>query len=289
MKKGASKQLWFLMGAVILTIILFFILFSEYLFINQALTFENNKREKLRVVFLDIGQGDSSFIKTPAGKIILIDGGPDNLVLHRLGERMAFYERKIEAIIVSHWHDDHIVGLIEILKRYRVKHLIFAANLENSFLAKQLLEEATKRKVKIISINSFSSFNLQDQCEILLLNPLTLKVKENSNNSLIAKLNCADLSFLFSGDNEEGVEKALLQSSFDLRASIFKASHHGSKTSNKIDFLKEVNPEVVVISVGANNRFNHPASETLQNIEVLGLDVLRTDESGSLEFSANIK
>lgn len=284
MQKKTIRQISSLITRVVSLIILFFCLFIGYLLVVQNISSKKNISEKLQVAFLDVGQGDASFIRIPTNKIILIDGGPDNLVLYRLAERMAFYERKIEAIIISHFHDDHIIGLIEILRRYKVKQIIFASNLESSSLAQLLFEEATKRKTKIISLNSSSSFNLGSQCEAILFNPLILKVKENGNNSLLTKLDCVDFRVLFSGDNEKEVEKMLLDIKFDLEADIFKASHHGSKTSNNIDFLKAVNPEIIVISVGADNRFNHPAPETLKTATDLEMRVFRTDENGSLDF-----
>jgi len=288
-KKKIIKKWTYLLIKTFWLVILVLILLSSYSAISKWFSIYQDKKEKLFISFLDVGQGDASFIRTPSGKLIIIDGGPDNLVLYRLGEQMAFYERNIEAVIISHWHDDHVLGLIEILKRYQVKQLIFATGIENSSFTQPIFEEAVKNKTKIITISTTAKLNLDNQCEFLFLNPLSLKVKENSNNSLLAKLNCVNFSILFSGDNEKEVENVLLQSVFDLKANIFKASHHGSKTSNQSEFLKAINPKIMAISVGANNRFNHPSPEILEIAKELRIAVLRTDEQGSLVFSANIK
>jgi len=288
MNKKIFRKIVSLLNKIIWSGVLLMILLVIFPLIIEQFAIQKNKKEKLFVSFFDVGQGDASFIRSSKGKIILIDGGPDNLILYRLGEQMAFYERKIEAIIISHWHDDHIIGLLEVLRRYQVRYLILAANLENSLFTPLLFEEAAKNKTKVISISSSLKLNLNNQCELFFLNPLSLEVKENSNNSLLTKLNCLNFRVLFSGDNEKEVENALLQSSFDLSADIFKASHHGSKTSNQEEFLKAVNPKIMVISVGINNRFNHPAPETLKIAEKLKIEVFRTDESGNLVFSANI-
>jgi len=288
MNKKIFRKIVSLLNKIIWPGVLLMILLIIFPLIIEQFTIQKNRKEKLFVSFFDVGQGDASFIRTSKGKIFLIDGGPDNLVLYRLGEQMAFYERKIEAIIISHWHDDHIIGLFEVLRRYQVRYLILATNLESSPFTPLVLEAAAKNKIKIINISSSLKLNLDNQCELFFLNPLSLEVKENSNNSLLTKLNCLNFRVLFSGDNEKEVENALLQSSFDLSADIFKASHHGSKTSNQEEFLKIVNPKIMIISAGINNRFNHPALETLKTATELKIEVFRTDESGNLVFSANI-
>ena len=288
MNKKIFRKIVSLLNKIIWPGVLLMILLIIFPLIIEQFTIQKNRKEKLFVSFFDVGQGDASFIRTSKGKIFLIDGGPDNLVLYRLGEQMAFYERKIEAIIISHWHDDHIIGLLEVLRRYQVRYLILATNLESSPFTPLVLEAAAKNKIKIINISSSLKLNLDNQCELFFLNPLSLEVKENSNNSLLTKLNCLNFRVLFSGDNEKEVENALLQSSFDLSADIFKASHHGSKTSNQEEFLKIVNPKIMIISAGINNRFNHPALETLKTATELKIEVFRTDKSGNLVFSANI-
>jgi len=272
------------LSKIFLLIVFIIFLFIGRFFIIQSFNFKATNEKILQVSFLDVGQGDAAFIKTPKGKIILIDGGPDNLVLWRLGEKMSFYERGIEAIIISHFHDDHVLGLIEILRRYRVTFLIFGPELESSLLINLLVLEAEKNKTEIIKISSLGNLSLDSGCEIFLFNPLSLEIKKNDNNSLLTKLSCGETKFLFSGDNEEEVERALLLSPLDLSANVFKASHHGSKTSNKVEFLRTINPEIMAISAGKNNRFNHPALETLKNAAELEIEVLRTDERGNLDF-----
>lgn len=276
MKKLYKKYFLIFAAACLFIFLLFFVLNKKILADNKY----------LEVFFLDIGQGDASILKLPGGNIILIDGGPNNLILKRLGEIFSFFKRDIKMIIVSHFHDDHIVGLIEVVKRYKVEHLFIGEGLEKNDLTKILLEEATKRKVEVHEIEGSVSLNvgINNDCKLYLLNPLFLGAKEDGNNSLIAKITCFDKGILFSGDNELEVESLLVRSNLGLAANIFKASHHGSKTSNSEDFLKIVNPRVVVISAGLNNRFNHPAIETLSTLFKLGIEVWRTDQSGTIHF-----
>lgn len=247
------------------------------------------QKKSLRVSFLDVGQGDSSLIQTANGKIILIDGGPDNLILSRLGERLPFYKKDLDLVVVSHFHDDHITGLIEILRRYKVGKIIYASDLESSSLSDLLFSVARENNITLVAISKQASLRLDNDCTLIFLNPLSLKIKKNENNSLITKLNCVSGKFLFSGDNEIGVEKALLASGLDIQADIFKASHHGSKTSNTYEFLKRVNPFKIIISVGLDNRFGHPSAEVLETINKLKIKVFRTDILGTIDIFSNIK
>ncbi|QQG52451.1 MAG: MBL fold metallo-hydrolase [Candidatus Falkowbacteria bacterium] len=246
-------------------------------------------RNCLRVSFMDVGQGDASLIQTPTGKNILIDGGPDNLVLHRLGEALPFYIRRLDYIIISHFHDDHIIGLVEILKRYRVDKIIFVSPDISSPAVDALQREIKKLNLSVINIIASANLRLDNYCSLFFINPASLNIKDNANNSLVAKLDCGNNKFLFAGDNESGAEAALVKSDFDLRADIFKASHHGSKTSNMENFLEAVSPQKIIISVGKTNRFGHPSPEVLDRVLGRGIDIWRTDIQGTSLILAEIR
>ena len=240
---------------------------------------------KLEVNFLDVGQGDAALIKTPAGRTILIDGGPDNKVLWRLGENLPFYRRRLDLVIFSHYHEDHVTGLIEILKRYRVKKIIYADNKSGvTATAAILIKEAQTKKIPIASINSQATLSLGDNCALVFLSPTALGVKIDPNNSLVVKLNCAGEKFLFVGDNSAVVEKALLTSGFALKADVLKAAHHGSNSASSAAFLQAVNPSLLAISVGADNKFGHPSPQTLERAAALDIDIKRTDQLGSVKI-----
>lgn len=239
---------------------------------------------KSQVIFLDIGQGDATLFKLPNRQIILIDGGPDNLILRRLGEELPFYIKKIDLIFVSHWHDDHVVGLIEVMRRFQIGAILYAADLTISHVGEILLEEARAQNIKIITVKNQGRLDFGDNCQFSFLNPLALNIKDNDNNSLIIKLNCNENKFLLAGDNEKAVEDALIKFNLDLKVDIFKASHHGSKTSNQKIFLEQVNPKFLLISAGFDNRFKHPSPEILKNAIELGINIWRTDLQGTARF-----
>lgn len=242
------------------------------------------QNDGMKAIFLDVGQGDASLIKTPGGQVILIDGGPDNKVLQGLGKNLPFYRRRIDFLVLSHYHDDHITGLIEIIKRYQVGTLIYQEKMPGSLLVSELLKIASQKKVRLLSLGSQANLPLGSNCDLNLLNPAVLGIKEDANNSLISRFDCEGQELLFAGDNNEKVEKALLNSGWSLKADIFKASHHGSNTSNSADFLEKVAPRLIVISVGADNRFGHPGRYFLERAAALGIPVKRTDIGGEISI-----
>ena len=270
-----SKRIWrfllFFSGLVLLLIIIFLIGFLI------------SKPGRIEIDYLNIGQGDAELIKTPSHKLILIDGGPDNLVLWQLGKSLAFYQKKIDYLILSHYHDDHLIGLIEIIKRYHVKNLIYSDK-RHSISLNNLLKTTKENGVKLIVLENFAKINLEAQCFLNILNPESLKIPDDQNNSLVAKLECKGNKFLFSGDNSLIVERALLNSNFNLKADVLKASHHGSNSANSEVFLKAVAPIDFVISDGLNNKFKHPSPIILERASAQGINIFRTDKQGTIRI-----
>lgn len=321
MKKNDFQNLFqksFLKLFLFLLSLLFLILF--FLFVCELLADRNFPA----VIFFDVGQGDAILLRNIGDKNILIDGGPDNLVIKKLGKFLPYFSRRLDLVVLSHYHDDHALGLIESRNRYKIGTLILAQGAKSGTIQDLLLglldergrDNKTKRKsemeggleterwvgtergtktkrddkMEVIYIETYAEYNL-DYCNLFFLNPRFLEIPENDNNSLITKLDCPDLDFLFSGDNEIEVEKALLGSKdflrglgIELQVDVFKASHHGSKTSNSYEFLELIAAKVFVISAGLNNRFNHPAQETLERVEKIGLPIKRTDINGDIVF-----
>lgn len=240
------------------------------------------------VVFFDVGQGDSALIRTPTGKNILIDAGADNLTLERLGEFLPYFSRRLDYVIVSHYHDDHIGALREIFRRFSVINFIYQTDGEIPKNFKELLLEISQTNgINLVALERDAQINFNANCKIYILNPLILSVPKDGNNSLILQLNCVNKKFLFSGDNELAVEKALLKSGLNLQSDVFKASHHGSKTSNSEEFLKMIDPDYIIISAGRNNRFNHPAEVVLERAQKANIKIKRTDLEGNIEFLLN--
>jgi len=250
-----------------------------YWVLPLALNFSNNNPV---VIFFDVGQGDSALIKTATGRLILIDGGPDNKILRHLGKYLPYFCRYLDLVVISHYHEDHIIGLVETLRRYRVDNLVVPINSEATTISEELFKQAKERKTKIITLSDYLQIDLESNCSLTLTNPDFLGAKSNGNNSIIAQFNCYGHRFLLSGDNEQAVERVLLANGLELGADVFKASHHGSITANSLNFLQAVNLIRMVISVGRDNKFNHPHSEIIKRAEELGIIVWRTDILGNI-------
>ncbi|MFA5754092.1 MAG: MBL fold metallo-hydrolase [Patescibacteria group bacterium] len=238
----------------------------------------------LEVIFFNVGQGDAALIKTPSRQTILIDGGPDNSVLRGLGKNLSFFRRRIDTIIVSHYHDDHITGLIEIINRYKVGKIIFPAESPTSEISTIFLSAAQDKKIPIIFLSASATLEFAAGCQLFLLNPDVFDIKPDDNDSLIARLDCHQKRFLFTGDSNSKVERALINSGLDWRADVLKASHHGSITANSEAFLRAVAPRLLIIPVGADNRFGHPSPVILDRAVSLGILVRRTDQDGEIRF-----
>jgi len=244
----------------------------------------SGKPDRLEINFLDVGQGDASLIKISNGLIILIDGGPDNTILKQLGNNLNFRQKKINLMIVSHFHDDHVTGLIEILNRYEVEKIIYQTDSPSSEIWEIFLATAQNKSISLITLDRGMQISLADNCLLDLLNPESLGIAEDENNSILVKLNCQGVTALFTGDNNEAVEKALLHSGWNIQSDILKISHHGSKTANSEAFLRQVNPQKAIISVGADNRFNHPSPEVIDRLSGLGIAIYRTDQQGNIKI-----
>ena len=245
---------------------------------------------KLHVVFFDVGEGDAVFIETPRGQQILVDGGPSpTTLISALGRRMPFWDRSIDLVILTHADEDHIAGLIPVLERYRVGQVLDSGYEHNHPMYERWLELIDEKGIPTRLARAGMRIGTGDGVELVVLHPgpelMEYTDADANNNSVVVRLVVGQVSFLFSGDIEEAAEGMLVASGQDLTSTVLKAPHHGSSTSSSAAFLNAVNPELVVISVGADNRFGHPAPQVLERLEEsVGEErILRTDENGAIE------
>jgi len=240
----------------------------------------------LKVYFFDIGQGDSIFIETPSGHQLLIDGGPGNTVLSKLGEVMPFYDKDIDVVVVSHPHADHIVGLINILNRYDVKNIVEAKESYNSSEFKAWQEAVKNENANNVEAVAGKVIDLGDGVTLTILHPFESVAGDNPKNPhddvVVAMLKYKDLEIILTGDMEIRVERRLIMEGYDLDSDVLKIGHHGSKSSSSVNWLTAVSPKQAVISVGRDNRYGHPHQEVLERLS--NTEILRTDEKGNIEI-----
>lgn len=277
-----NTRKFFLRLGTTLSILLIVVIFIDKSFIGTVVT---------KVYIFDVGQGDSILIRTAGGQNILLDGGPDKKVLKKIGRVLPFWDRQIDYLILSHPHDDHLLGLIEVLRRYQVKNIVRTTADAGTAVDKIFLNDIKTREI-IISDNK--SLSLQDNCRLDILYPSSLMLSVSSqadlnNTSLVAKLVCPFLSVLLTGDSGQAIEKELLANGFDLQADVIKIAHHGSETASSPEYLRAVGAKVALISVGLNNKYKHPSARIITRLEDLGINTYRTDRDGDLEILANNK
>jgi len=242
----------------------------------------------LEIVFFDIGQGDSIYIETPDGFQVLIDGGPDLKVLEKLGQEMAFYDRTIDLVVLSHPDSDHLFGLLEVLKRYEVKNILWTGIVKDTAEYKEWNILVQEEQANLIYASAGQEIVLQRDPLIVLkvLHPFeSLEGKEEkyvNDTSVVVKLIFAEGEVLLTGDISKRIERQLIGS--DIESDILKVAHHGSKSSTCLEFVEAVNPDIAVISVGENN-WGHPAKEVLQTLQQFGIQVLITKEIGDVRFA----
>ena len=242
----------------------------------------------LKVYFLDVGQGDAMFIEAPNGNQVLIDGGPDGKVLSELGKVMSFYDRDIDLVALSHPQEDHAAGLIEVLKKYDVKNILWAEGEYNSPIFGAWREAVKEESADEIDAVAGKTIDLGAGAILTILFPAASTagsfVKNPNDNSVVIMLEYKENRFLFTGDAESATERKLVGMGTDLKADVLKVGHHGSNTSTTEGFLSEIKPQVAVIEVGAKNRYGHPRKEVLGRLEKNGIKYYRTDTDGTVEI-----
>jgi competence protein ComEC len=244
---------------------------------------------RLHVAFLDVGQGDAVFITTPSGRQILIDGGPSaTATLGEMGRHMPFWDRSLDVVVNTHPEADHLTGLPEVLERYRVDQIILPDVGNDTALYAAWGEAIVAEGATLVPAQAGARMSLGDGVWAEILHPGRVPAGDRLNDhSVVLRAGLGGISFLLPGDIEAGVERRLSAGGAPLGATVLKAPHHGSKTSSCEPFLAAVDPQVAVVSVGADNRFGHPAPEVLARYAEHGIPVLRTDELGGIEFATD--
>ena len=248
---------------------------------------------QLHVTALDVGQGDAILLETPAGRRILIDGGPDpELTLRRLGANLPFSARDIDLVVLSHPHQDHVAGLVDLLDRFRVGGLLHAGIPFENAAFDRMMELAHQLDVPTRLARAGDRYVLDATTSIEVLYPseadasAPLPDGDINNGSVVLVLRSGPFTALLTGDAEEPVEAALADRGVIPSVDLLKVGHHGSRTSSTPGLLEAARPSVAVISAGADNEYGHPAPETLAALGALpGIRVHRTDLDGDVEVA----
>lgn len=261
---------------------------------------------KLHLVFCDVGQGDAAYVRLPDGRDMLVDGGPNDRVEGCLGRHMPFWDRRLNLVVLTHPQKDHLQGLVEVLRRFRVDYFVHSdiANATDGYrelmtvLKQKSVPEKLVSRGENISIGRTKLVVLWPSDEQLALgktgNTLGASVglasPDNLNDySVVLLLDYGSFQALLPGDADNHVNQAFVGRALpDNTLEVLKVPHHGSRTGMTSEFLDWLKPRLAVISVGKNS-YGHPAPEILQMLKDRDIKTLRTDQAGDIEVVSDGK
>jgi competence protein ComEC len=240
-----------------------------------------------KVHFIDVGQGDCTFIELNDGRNILIDGGnraDANVIIGYLKSLNIDY---IDYIVATHPHEDHIGSLPTVINRFDIGSIYMPKVTANTKIFEELLIAIKEKNYRIETAVAGVKIIDTEDTKLTIIAPNSSEYQELNNYSAVAKLTYINTSFLFTGDAEDISEMEIIKENFDIRADLIKIGHHGGRTSTTRDFLEAAAPKYAVISVGADNDYGHPHKETIEKLEAMKLQIFRTDMQGSIIASSD--
>lgn len=239
---------------------------------------------EISVHFLDVGQGDSTFIELTDGRTMLIDAGTADYGQNIIEYIKGMGYTKIDYLVATHPHADHIGGMTDVVESFDIGAIYMPDVDTTTKTYENLLEAIYNKSLKIKTAKSGGYIIDEPDLTAKILAPVTIYENDLNNCSIVIKLSYDDTSFLFTGDAEK---KELEQITGDISADVLKVGHHGSNTSTTEDFLLRVIPYYAVISCGKNNEYGHPHSEVLNLLDDFDAEVYRTDKDGTVRFTSD--
>jgi competence protein ComEC len=255
----------------------------------------SSKEGLLEVTFLDVGQGDATFIESPSGIQILIDGGKNTVVLSALSEVLGFSDKSIDMVVATHPDADHIGGLVDVLQKYEVQNVLMTENLGDSPVYDAFMKAVADEGAEVYIARSGHVFNIGSGGS----GTTTLRIffpdvdpthMESNTSSIVAQLSYGDVDYLLTGDSPIQIEEYLVgKEGSRLQSEVLKAGHHGSRTSSSETFVTTVSPKYAIISAGKNNSYGHPHKEVMEILNKKNVVTKNTADEGSIASFSNGK
>lgn len=241
-----------------------------YLIISIVFYFIKYMDKNMYIYFVDVGQGDCTLVITKYKKTILIDGGGSEFGDDYVGRKILLPYlldrniKKLDYVLISHFDADHCKAILYIMEQLEVKNVIISKQGKMCDEYNKFIDIVNKKGINVISVKSSMKVIIDQETYFDILWPENNLINENvlNNNSIVAKLNYKKFSMLFTGDIELIAEKKISEKN-NLKSTVLKVAHHGSKSSSNIFFLESVKPEIALIGVGENNKYGHPSEEVI--------------------------
>jgi competence protein ComEC len=248
---------------------------------------------RLKVDFLDVGQGDSALVTMPDGTTLLVDGGGNMIDSpRRIGETVVseyLWWRglsEIDYVLPTHADADHIDGLNDVLENFTVRSALIARRPADDPEFAKFSQTLAQTNTHSETIEAGDVIQFGDVTLTVLWPPATGE-KSTNNDSVVLRIQYGERTILLTGDIEQAAERALLASPQQLHADVIKVPHHGSKTSSTEDFVVATKPQLAIISVGRHSRFGHPHQEVVERWQTHGATVLTTGNSGTITITTD--
>ncbi len=243
---------------------------------------------QLHLVVCDVGQGDSILIQSPSGHNMLIDGGPDSKVVDCLSQNMPFWQRHLDAMLMTHPQADHMTGFVDAIGSMKVDNFLATGLTNDTDIYRSLISKIASKGIKTTQMSKGQVIDFGDGAKVQILWPESSSIanwqangiRDLNDSSISVKLSYQDFCAILTGDLPATMETKLETGN----CPILKAGHHGSKTASSDTFLSMVGPKEVIISVGYRNRYGHPSPETLDKLKKLNVRIWRTDQNGSVKI-----
>lgn len=240
---------------------------------------------KIEVNFIDVGQGDAILIRSSEAAV-LIDGGTKTAgrtVVAPFIKELGI--EKLDIVVITHPHTDHIGGLIPILEQIPVGRIYADAQVHTSRTYEELLLLIERLQIPFYRARAGMKLDVPGIDSLTVLHPTEPLLPNLNNNSVVLLMEARGFRFLFTGDIEKQAEQLILSHDDCLHADVLKVAHHGSETSSGADFTHAINPKTAVIMVGEGNVYDHPHLSVLLRLTKHNIDIFRTDQHGTISMT----
>ena len=269
--------------------VVLFLIISVVVLWNKAFAVDNNY---LRVVALNIGQGDSFYVEAPNGKQMIIDGGPDKKILSELSAVMPYGDDSIDVLMITNPDKDHMAGFLDVMEKYKVGMVLEPGTVNDSMIYKNIEKMIAEKNIPDLVARKGMKVILDKEKNVyfeVIFPDRDVHNWTTNDGSIVGKIFYGNTSFMMTGDATIKTEGVILANNSDkyLKSDVLKAGHHGSRTSSGEAFVSVVRPSMAMISAGVNNSYGHPHQETLDTLNKFGVKILGTYDVGRFEIDSD--